>query len=158
MLGAVSWAFDLPEPTVTHTAAPDPLRIDDWVQTGYRNPVILVLLEGDITGNRVTASPASAALANQGDLSVDGANLIIGALERYSAGATVRLDRVSGDALSSVFSNSGTPTYPNAVLFIQTTDGGVSLYDIGSVGFTFANFSLAKWRIRRPVQRYCHWD
>ena len=140
--GDAAWAFAVPQPTVVHTAAPDPLRIDDWVQTGYRAPVILVLLEGDIAGNRVTASPASAALANQGDLSVDGANLIIGSLERYSAGATVRLDRVSGDGLSAVFSNSGNPTYPNAVLFIQTTDDGVSLYDTGSTGFTFANFAL----------------
>ena len=140
--GDAAWAFAVPQPTIVLTAAPDPLRINDWVQTGYHDPVILVLLEGDISGNLVTASPASAALTNQGDLSVDGANLIIGSLERYENGATVRLDRVSGSALSSVFSDSGNPTYPNAVLFIQTTDDGVSLYDTGSTGFTFANFLL----------------
>ena len=140
--GDAAWAFAFPQPTIVLTAAPDPLRINDWVQTGYRNPVILVLLEGDISGDRVTANPASAALANQGDLSVDGANLIIGYLERFSAGATARLERASGDALHDVFSDSGSPMYPNAVLFIQTTDDGVSLYEAGSAGFNFANFAL----------------
>ena len=116
--GGVTFAFDLPEPTVTHTPAPtSTLATSDWDGTGYQAPIVLALLPATISGSAdITADPVTAI---DGDLVV-AADLTIDGVERIGIG--IRLRRTGSARLDFYFDDSGSPLYPDAKAFIVIDD------------------------------------
>ena len=91
--GGVAWAFALPEPTVTHTPAPaSTLATSDWDSTGYEAPIVLALLQATISGVDITVDPVTAI---DGDLVV-ASDLTIDGVEEVSIG--IRLRRTGAGA------------------------------------------------------------
>ena len=116
--GAVSFAFHLPEPTVTHTPAPtSTLATSDWDSTGYQAPIVLALLPATISGSAdITVDPVTAI---DGDLVV-ASDLTIDGVERIGIG--IRLRRTGTARLDFYFDDAGSPMYPDAKAFIVIDD------------------------------------
>ena len=106
--GAVSFAFNLPEPTVTHTPAPaSTLATSDWDSTGYEAPIVLALLPATISGSvDITVDPVTAI---DGDLVV-ASDLTIDGVERIAIG--IRLRRTGAARLDFYFDDAGSPHLP----------------------------------------------
>ena len=117
---------------------PPDIVIADWNGDDYQTPIILAVVQATVTANFLTVTNVT---PNEGELEV-GSDLTIGRVERRSGG-TVRLYRATGSTARSdaYFNTSGSPTYPEAELIIQTTDDGVAKYDVSGSGNN-ANFSL----------------
>ena len=135
----VTVAYAVPAAAVSHTSAPD-IAIADFDQAGLRPPIILAVFLADISGNFLTGT-GNNVQPIEGEIDVS-ATLTFGRIERRS-GNTIRLYRDSGstDPASDYFDDPGSPLYPTAKMYIQTTAGRAE-YDAGN-GVNNANFFLA---------------
>ena len=135
----VAVAYAVPAAAVTHTAAPD-IAIADFDQAGLRPPIVLAVFLADISGNFLTGSSNNVDPI-EGEIEVS-PTLTFGRIERRGAN-NIRLYRDSGstDPASDYFDDPGSPLYPTAKLYIQTTAGRAE-YDAGN-GVNNANFFLA---------------
>ena len=143
--GSVSFAFDLPEPTVTHTPAPaSTLATSDWDDTGYQAPIVLALLPATISGADITVDPVTAI---DGDLVV-ASDLTIDGVERIGIG--IRLRRTGTARLDFYFDDAGSPLYPDAKAFIVIDDTARTQIPF-SIAATAGGFN--NWQIDDAAQQ-----
>ena len=141
-----TFAFDLPEPTVTHTPAPtSTLATSDWDGTGYQAPIVLALLPATISGSAdITVDPVTAL---EGDLVV-ASDLTIDGVERIGIG--IRLRRTGTARLDFYFDDAGSPLYPDAKAFIVIDDADRTQIPF-SIAATAGGFN--NWQIDDAAQQ-----
>ena len=114
------------------------IAISDWDGTGYKTPIVLAVVEATVTSNFLTIVDVT---PSEGDLEV-ASDLTFGRVERRGSGV-IRLFRATGSTARAddYFDTSGSPTYPDADLVLQTVDDGAAKYDVSGSGNN-ANFTL----------------
>ena len=102
--------------------------------------IVLAVLRATINGADITVDPVS---PRQGELVV-AANLTIDGVERHSSPfPLIRLRKDGSADFSDYFDNEGSPRYPRAKLFIQTTAAGPAIpFTIASTGGGFNNWNI----------------
>ena len=102
--------------------------------------IVLALLKATVSLPDITVDPVTPI---QGELKVSD-TLTINGVERYSSSfPPIRLRKEGSSDFSTYFDNEGSPQYPNAKLFIQTTlDGPAISFSVDNTGGGFNNWGL----------------
>ena len=102
--------------------------------------IVLAVLRATINGADITVDPVS---PRQGELVVAD-DLTIDGVERHSSPfPLIRLRKDGSADFSTYFDNEGSPRYPRAKLFIQTTAAGPAIpFTISSTGGGFNNWNI----------------
>ena len=124
--GAVSFAFHLPEPTVTHTVAPPPpsLVLSDFILPAGRVQVFAALIEVEVSGELIYRDSDVGSLID-GDLEL-ASDITINRF-RVRSGPLVRFNRSGAGNVSTYLGNNEDGT------FHFQDSGGVDTQDVSAI-------------------------
>ena len=120
--------------------APQPLTLADWTQPAGTENIVLALIEAPstITEPDFGDFPVGSPLILDGEVVV-ASNLTLVMAERRNR--SVLLRKAGGGRFSVYFDNEGSPIYPDAKLYIQTSASRVIPLEIGNTGTGFNNWT-----------------
>ena len=138
--GAASFAFAVPQPTVTHIPPGVLLTLADWTQPADTENIVLALIQAPaiITEPDFGDFPVGSPLILDGEVVV-ASDLTLVMAERHSSG--IRLRKTGAAGFSTYFDNEGNPQYPAAKLYIQTSASEVIPLEIAATGGGFNNWT-----------------
>ena len=128
------------------------LTLSDWIQPAGTESLVLVLWEVDISGVDLVDAPGDVVgtdndLALADDLSID-------QVERHLTGSQglIRLRKTGIGNFSTYIDNEGTPLYPDAKMYIQTSPSTVVPFTIATTGGGFNNWNIDNASDRAAIE------
>ena len=122
------------------------IQTSDLDQRGLEAPLVLAVLEANVTGVDITDDPVAAVMGELvvADEDAPDGQLVIAQVERRNSGEGIRLRRTATSVnFSTYFDDEGSPVYPNAKLFLQVAAAGPRIpYTIGATGGGFNNWTI----------------